>query len=90
MRSKLVFCNDDGSPLSLWQLHKRLQMVCLRAGQRKIRWHDLRHTCASWMVQAGIPLYTVAQMLGHSSTAVTQRYAHLRPQHLADAIAKLA
>jgi integrase len=54
------------------------------------RWHDLRHTCASWMVQAGVPIYTVAQMLGHSSTAVTQRYAHLAPQDLADAVAKLA
>lgn len=54
------------------------------------RWHDLRHTCASWLVQAGVPIYTVAQMLGHSSTAVTQRYAHLAPQHLADAVAKLA
>lgn len=51
------------------------------------RWHDLRHTCASWLVQAGVPIYTVAQMLGHSSTAVTQRYAHLAPQNLVDAVA---
>lgn len=54
------------------------------------RWHDLRHTCASWMVQAGVPIYTVAQMLGHSSTAVTQRYAHLAPQNLVDAVAMMA
>lgn len=54
------------------------------------RWHDLRHTCASWLVQAGVPIYTVAQLLGHSSPAVTQRYAHLAPQHLADAVAKMA
>jgi integrase len=54
------------------------------------RWHDLRHTCASWLVQAGVPIYTVAELLGHSSTAVTQRYAHLAPQHLADAMEKLA
>lgn len=54
------------------------------------RWHDLRHTCASWMVQAGVPIYTVAQMLGHSSTAVTQRYAHLAPQNLVDAVALMA
>lgn len=54
------------------------------------RWHDLRHTCASWLVQAGVPLHTVAELLGHSSTAVTKRYAHLAPQHLADAIGKLA
>lgn len=54
------------------------------------RWHDLRHTCASWLVQAGVPIYTVSQLLGHSSVAVTQRYAHHAPEHLAEAIAKLA
>lgn len=54
------------------------------------RWHDLRHTCASWLVQAGVPLNTVKELLGHSSIAITQRYAHLAPQHLADAIGKLA
>lgn len=54
------------------------------------RWHDLRHTCASWLVQAGVPIYTVAEMLGHSSVAVTKRYAHLAPSHLAEAVAKLA
>ena len=55
-----------------------------------VRWHDLRHTCASWLVQAGVPIYTVAELLGHSSTTVTQRYAHLAPEHLAAAVRKLA
>lgn len=54
------------------------------------RWHDLRHTCASWLVQAGVPLYTVGQMLGHSSPAVTQRYAHLAESNLTEAVARLA
>lgn len=54
------------------------------------RWHDLRHTCASWLVQSGVPLHTVAEILGHSSTAVTRRYAHLAPEHLSEAIDKLA
>ena len=54
------------------------------------RWHDLRHTCASWLVQAGVPLHTVKEILGHSTIAMTQRYAHLAPQDLADAMAKLA
>lgn len=54
------------------------------------RWHDLRHTCASWLVQAGVPIYTVAEILGHSGVQVTKRYAHLSPSHLADAVAKLA
>lgn len=54
------------------------------------RWHDLRHTCASWLVQAGVPIYTVAEFLGHSSVTVTKRYAHLAPTHLQEAILRLA
>jgi hypothetical protein len=44
-----------------------------------IGFHALRHTAASWMVQDGIPLYEVAKILGHGSTYVTERYAHLQP-----------
>lgn len=54
------------------------------------RFHDLRHTCASWLVQAGVPLLTVRDFLGHSTIAMTQRYAHLAPKHLQDAIAQVA
>ena len=54
------------------------------------RWHDLRHTCASWLAQAGVPLHTIGQFLGHSSPAVTQRYAHLLPSHLREAALKMA
>jgi integrase len=60
------------------------------AGLPGVRFHDLRHTCASWLVQAGVPLLTVRDFLGHSTVAVTQRYAHLRPEHLRDAVLKLA
>ena len=42
--------------------------------------HTLRHTFASWLVSQGQPLYTVGQLLGHSSPEMTQRYAHLVPE----------
>lgn len=51
--------------------------------------HALRHTCASRMVQAGVPLVTVKEFLGHKSIQVTLRYAHLLPQNLMDAVTKM-
>lgn len=51
--------------------------------------HALRHTFASRLVQAGVPLYVVKQLLGHSSIQVTERYAHLADPNLRHAIATL-
>ena len=48
--------------------------------------YTLRHTFASWLVQAGTPLYTVAQLMGHSTSEITQKYAHLAPDNLRSAI----
>jgi integrase len=55
-----------------------------------VTFHTLRHTAASWMVQRGVDLYRVKEILGHSTIAMTERYAHLAPNHLADAVAVLA
>lgn len=60
-----------------------------QAGLRRIRFHDLRHTFASRLVQSGVSLQVVQQLLGHSSITITQRYAHLAPDQLADAVAAL-
>ena len=48
--------------------------------------HDLRHTCATRMVQAGVDLYKVQRLLGHNSPIMTQRYAHHYPESLRDGI----
>jgi len=48
--------------------------------------HVLRHTFASWSVQAGTPLVVVARVLGHATTATTEIYAHLTPAHLQDGV----
>lgn len=79
LRGGLVFRREDGRPLSLWQLHERLWGACRRAGLREIRWHDLRHTFASQLVMAGVPLRQVQEWLGHSTITMTMRYSHMAP-----------
>jgi integrase len=79
MKGPRVFCNPDGRPLTLWQLHERLWGGCRRAGLRRIRWHDCRHSFASQLVIAGTPLRQVQEWLGHSTILMTMRYSHLAP-----------
>ncbi|MCP3997076.1 MAG: tyrosine-type recombinase/integrase, partial [bacterium] len=43
----------------------------------------------AWMVQSGVPLYEVQHVLGHSTPVMTQRYAHLKPEHLRQAMGAL-
>jgi integrase len=57
-----------------------------KAGLVNFHFHDLRHTFASWLVMAGVPLAAVSELLGHTSLAMTMRYAHLSPKHPTDAV----
>jgi len=54
-----------------------------RADIRNFRWHDLRHTWASWHVQGGTPLFALQELGGWESTEMVRRYAHLAADHLA-------
>src|SRR6266513_265099 len=61
----------------------------IRAKLTDLHWHDLRHTFASWAVQRGATLQEVKELLGHGSLAMVMRYAHLSPEHLRRAVARL-
>lgn len=71
-----------------WAEH-RWGIVTEAAGCRDVTLHILRHTCASRLVQRGINLYVVSKWLGHSSVRTTERYAHLAPDTLTQALSAL-
>lgn len=89
----------EGNPIR--QVNTRGWRAALRRARiENFRWHDLRHSWASWHVQNGTPLYHVQEMGGWKSAAMLRRYAHLAPaqlnrdaevigQLLADVMAKL-
>jgi len=65
------------------------ETVLKRARISKFRWHDLRHHFASRLVQQGVPLNTVRDLLGHGSVGMSLCYAHLAPDQRREAVAKL-
>lgn len=76
--------------LTAEQLRRGWDRARRRARLADVRFHDLRHTYASWLVQTGAQLATVRDLLGHSSLAVTGRYSHLGVEHLRRAVRRLA
>lgn len=87
-----VFCLADGSPVTvavlraLWEADVDPCEALPLAKRGKVTLHVLRHTAASLMVGAGVPLLDVARILGHSTLAVTMRYAHFAPESGRNAI----
>ena len=71
-------------------IKRAFRTACKRAGVQDIRFHDLRHTFASWAVQSGADLYRLSRILGHASLQMTSRYAHLATEHLHQVVETLA
>lgn len=82
--SGYVFPGKDGKRLD--NVKKSWDGLLKLARIESFRWHDLRHTFASKLVMAGVPLNTVRDLLGHSDLAMTLRYAHLAPDSKAAAV----
>ncbi len=79
MPKRFVFAHDDGSALNNFELIYRWRRVRKAAGLPTLRWHDLRHASASFLIQGGSTLAEVAAQLGHKSIVTSKRYAHLVP-----------
>lgn len=92
--SDLVFIRLDGIKYNYNTLSAIFRGVAAKLGlnvgitdpRQLVCFHSLRHTYASWLVMGGTPLYTVQRLLGHQSSAMTERYSHLAPDHLRDAV----
>ena len=69
-------------------LRRAFEPALKKAGIQNASWHTLRHTTASRLVMAGVPLPTVKEVLGHRSIQTTLRYAHLAPSHIQAAMEK--
>ena len=72
-----VFTGPRGARLTKPQLETGWRRVRTLAGISDFRWHDLRHTAASFLAQSGASLLEIGAVLGHRSPSVTARYAHM-------------
>ena len=77
-----VFSTNSGTAILRRNLMREFYKVLKKAGIENLRFHDLRHTFATRLVQAGVDLYTVAKLMGHRDLESTQRYAHHNPETL--------
>ena len=73
-------------PISGSSLRQAFDKVTAKTGLEDFRFHDLRHTFATRLVQNGVDLYKVKELLGHKTISMTMRYAHHYPESLRSSI----
>lgn len=83
LKSEYVFTYKDRP---LHGLKKSFSGALKRAGIEDFRFHDLRHTFASHLIMSGASIKDVQELLGHKDTKMTNRYAHLSPEHKKKAV----
>jgi len=89
IKSNLVFFNKESEPHDASNLRRSFYLYVEKAKVNKCRFHDLRHTFATRLVQAGVDLYKVQKLMRHKSPIMTQRYAHHYPESLRDGVETL-
>jgi site-specific recombinase XerD len=88
----LLFANQAGQPISRSTFRARVWLPAVKATSLDfhLRWHDLRHTNASWLLAGGADLKTVMDRLGHTQLTTTQQYLHTLPNTDDTALTALA
>lgn len=82
----LVICQPNGKKMAIGNFHRFWRNIIKNTEMRYIRFHDLRHTCASLLLSADIHPKVVQEQLGHSSIRVTMdKYSHMMPNMQAEA-----
>jgi integrase len=69
---------------------KAWRKALAKVGIENFRWHDLRHTWASWHVQAGTPLHVLQELGGWECVEMVRKYAHLSSEHLTEYVDRLS
>ena len=85
----LVFCQPDGRPISRNDDWREWKAVLRAAGVRDVRVHDGRHAAGTLLVEQGVHIRTVQEILGHSSIKVTERYTHVASQMAKEAAERM-
>lgn len=85
-----IFCKSNGTKFTGDHISRIFKLACKTAGVDKgIHFHSLRHSFASNLVQQGVSLYKIKELLGHSSITTTEIYSHLNIDSLREAIKTL-
>jgi len=82
-----VFCDNNGRPMD--SIKTAFKNAIRRSGIRYCRFHDLRHTFASRLVEKNVNIVTVKELLGHADINTTMRYAHPAPEYKKQAVEAL-
>ena len=87
-----IFTDEDGARIK--EVSNSFERVIDRLGfndgvtdtRQKVVFHSMRHSFASLLAIQGTPLYTIAKLMGHKSISMSERYAHLSPDHKKEAV----
>jgi integrase len=85
----LVFCQADGRPIDRSDDWSEWKNILKQAGVRDARLHDARHTCGTLLIEQGVHIRVIQEILGHARVTTTERYTHVASPQVQDASERL-